>query len=298
MNRCLQRICQKYKVCKTVELDTGFSKDKKFVLQSINGEKYILRFCDMALYERRKRQVEMLSKLDTTINRSEILELGSYDEETCFLVTTFLNGSDAIDVVKEMDEKDAYVMGLKAGEILLKWHGTAVETSQIDWYEYYQNKKLIQSLSSCKYRVPLQEKLLAYYRDHLYLMKNRPIVFCHGDYHLDNFIMDNGELGIIDVLNCSLADPYEELKRSAYWDAAGNQYFLSGMIHGYFCDCVPSDFFPILKFYLIETMFTRLLSVKNREGAEKVQRINEWQMQCWGNFDYNVPTWYIKLPLR
>lgn len=41
----------------------------------------------------------------------------------------------------------------------------------------------------CPRRIPLQEEILDYYKSHVFLMKDRPQVLCHGDYHLGNMIV-------------------------------------------------------------------------------------------------------------
>lgn len=46
----------------------------------------------------------------------------------------------------------------------------------------------------CPCRIPLQEEILDYYKSHVFLMKDRPQVFCHGDYHLGNMIVQDGRV--------------------------------------------------------------------------------------------------------
>lgn len=294
MHNGFDKICQKYNILESIELKKGHSKDKKYILKSCNNRIYILRLSNIKYFELKKKQYELLNKLNNSINCSKVLEFGIFDEDYCFFITTFVDGVDAIDIVNNVNEKGAYTLGVNAGKILKKWHSTVIGSSNISWYEIYKNKKdkIVKELLECIYRIPSQDKLLKYYDEKLYLMNDRPLVFCHGDYHLGNMVIKNNKIGIIDVANCSLADPYEEFKRS-YWNIIENEYFQTGMVNGYFNDHIPNDFFEILKFYSIESMITRLLRAINKGNIKNAIESNACQVKWWGGFDYTIPTWYL-----
>ena len=139
----------------------------------------------------------------------------------------------------------------------------------------------------------MQEKILEYYTGHYEIMKERPSVLCHGDYHLGNMVVDNGRLGIIDFDKTGPADPYDDLK-PAFWSAAVNEYFETGLINGYFEGRIPDDFWPILKFYTAESIISHLPWAKTF-GSEEVRTAldeAERQLQWYGDFELEIPTWY------
>lgn len=154
-----------------------------------------------------------------------------------------------------------------------------------------KNSQLVEDFLSCGNSIPMQDKLLNIYNEKVFLMNNRPLAFCHGDFHLGNMVIQNDKIGISDVVNCSLADPYEEFKRG-YWSVVESELFQTGMLNGYFNNNIPEEFFEILQLYSIESMMTRLLKAINKATFELISKLNDLQIQWWGNFDYKRPTWY------
>lgn len=145
----------------------------------------------------------------------------------------------------------------------------------------------------CPRRIPLQEEILDYYKSHVFLMKDRPQVLCHGDYHLGNMIVQDGRIGVIDFDRSGVGDPYDELKPFC-WNVMQSEYFETGLINGYFEDKIPGDFFPILKFYTAESMISHLpwaVRFGEREVAT-AKKVNACQMLWWDGFKLDVPTWY------
>ncbi len=288
----IDAITKKYNIKVVEELKKGFSEDKKFVLKNCTNN-YILRLSKIEKYEFKKKQYELLNKVDSSINCTRILEFGVFNEKYCYYITTMLDGTEATEYIKNSNDKEAYLLGVKAGENLRKWHNTKIDNSNNFWYESYIRKKdrIVKELLNCGCTIPSQDKLLRYYNEKSYLMKDRPIVFCHGDFHLGNMLVNNHEIAIIDVVNSSLSDPYEEFKRG-YWNAIESEIFQTGLINGYFNSRISNEFFEILKYYSVEAMITYLLrSIKN-DCVENSILLNEAQIRWWGNFDYDIPTWY------
>jgi len=78
------------------------------------------------------------------------------------------------------------------------------------------------------------------------LLKNRPQVFHHGDYHIGNMLLTPDEsVAIIDLNRMDTGDPWEEFNRIV-WCSAVSPYFASGIINGYFNHQVPEEFFKLL----------------------------------------------------
>lgn len=64
------------------------------------------------------------------------------------------------------------------------------------------------------------------------MLKNRPQVFQHGDYHIGNMMIDTrNELRIIDFDRYDFGDPWEEFNRIV-WCAQKTSLLASGMIKG------------------------------------------------------------------
>ena len=79
-------------------------------------------------------------------------------------------------------------------------------------------------------------------------MKNRPQCFQHGDYHVGNMMLENGEkplteaLKIIDFDRYDFGDPWEEFNRIV-WSAVASPHFATGQLQGYFGGSPSADGF-------------------------------------------------------
>lgn len=289
-------VFDKYNIIHYAPLIKGFSNDKKYELESRNGKKYVLRVSDISLYEKKKNQFELLQKLEKlNINCSRLIDFGRLDDKNCFMLLSWLDGVDGKDAIKDMSEKEAYFLGIEAGQILRKLHNISIDEPTYSWWDKYQEKidRKINNLLECEYKIPMQEELLRQYKESVYLMKNRPLVFSHGDYHLGNMVVSDGKIGIIDFDKNTIADPYDELKPFC-WNVMVSEFFETGLINGYFNNNVPNDFFKILKFYAIESMISHLpWAIKfGKEETEVMNQVNDYQMKWWGNFELDIPTWY------
>ena len=90
-------------------------------------------------------------------------------------------------------------------------------------------EKRIKTLLNCEYKIPMQNDIIQYYKDHCFLMKNRPVCFTHGDYHLGNMIVHDKRIGIIDFDKNQIADPYDDFKPFC-WNVMESEYFETGLI--------------------------------------------------------------------
>ena len=139
----------------------------------------------------------------------------------------------------------------------------------------------------------MQDKIIEYYEKNCETVRDRPLVFCHGDYHLGNMIVYNGKIGIIDFDKNGVADPYDDFKPFC-WNVMVSEYFETGLINGYFNDRVPDGFRKILKFYTAESLISQLpWSVKfGQTEIETALKVADNQMKWYNEFELDIPTWY------
>ena len=209
---------------------------------------------------------------------------------------SYLEGEDGETAVSAITDPEAYRLGVEAGKCLRKLHSVDIPPQEHTWWERYLEKmpRKIAALKACAYQLPMQDMILNYYETHYEIMKDRPLVFCHGDYHLGNMIVNNGNVGIIDFDKNGIADPYDEFKPFC-WNVMVSEYFETGLVNGYFEDRVPDDFWSVLKFYTTESLISHLpWSVKfgQRGEIETALTVADHQMEWYGNFERDVPTWY------
>ena len=274
----------------------GWSGDSKYILTDKDQNKYLLRISKKEKFQKRKEQFEILRQIEAlNINCSKPIEFGVLDSGESYMILSYLEGEGAEEEILKYSDTDAYKLGVEAGTILKKLHSLSIPSQSESWWDRYEAKmkRKIDALKQCEYKIPMQEEIIKYYIDNCHLMKNRPLLFCHGDYHLGNMVIHNGHIGIVDFDKANAADPYDEFKPFC-WNVLRSEYFETGLINGYFDNNIPEDFFKILKFYTAESLISHLpWAVSFGEEEIKVSRIIEKnQMKWYDNFKLEIPIWY------
>jgi aminoglycoside phosphotransferase (APT) family kinase protein len=178
----------------------GWSEDKKYCVTAENGTKYLLRITSISRYETRKALFEMLEKIAAlNIPMCRPVEFGTC-EDGVYNIQSWIDGEDLEAVFSKMTETEQYMFGLESGEIAQRMHRIPAPDSQEDWESRFRRKTdiKIKKYYECGLRFDGDEYVLAYIEQNRNLLKNRPQCFQHGDYHVGNMMVENGELKIID----------------------------------------------------------------------------------------------------
>ena len=279
------------------KINKGFSgEDKYLVIDNLNN-KYLLRVASIDSYEERKSQYELLKKIEKlNINASKPISFGKLNDEKIYTVLTYLEGVDSGEYISTLSNIEAYKLGKEAGKILSKLHTLNVEINSEDkWIDKFKAKmaKKYKALKECNLEIEGIDIVISFVESNYHLMENRPLTFTHGDYHVNNMIANNSEIGIIDFEKNKIADPYDDLK-PFIWNVFVSEYFETGLINGYFNDNIPDDFFPVLKMYAAEN-FISFLPWAYKIGGESLKnayKINKSTLEWYDNFKLTIPTWY------
>ena len=279
------------------KINKGFSGEDKYLVIDNNNQKYLLRIASIDSYDERKKQYDLLKEIEKlNINASKAVCIGKLNESKMYTVLTYLNGCDAGDVIKNLSNKDAYNLGYQTGVILAKLHTLKVDTStEGKWIDKFKAKMLrkYKALEECELEIEHIDIVKEFVENNYHLLENRPLTFTHGDFHVNNLIVDNNEIGVIDFEKNKISDPYDDLKPFV-WNVFVSEYFQTGLINGYFLDNIPSDFFPILKMYAAEN-FISFLPWAYKVGGETLTnayKINTSLMEWYDKFNLVVPTFY------
>ena len=105
----------------------GFSSDKKYVAQ--NGDKQVLvRLFDSTLQEKKQQEFALLRELEQLgANTICAIEIGNG-----YMVTSFIEGADAEDVIASLSEEQQYAVGRDASQDLRKIH--SINAKSNEWY--------------------------------------------------------------------------------------------------------------------------------------------------------------------
>jgi aminoglycoside phosphotransferase (APT) family kinase protein len=309
----------------------GWSKDTKYRVETSCGEQLLVRISDIAEYPRKKLEFEALRELEALpILMTRPMDFGTFndgvgdadypdgaysaddadgaDDIPCtrvFTITTWIDGVDAESVLPELSAKEQYDLGYAAGRILWQIHRIPAPPEQPDWAERFNRKidRNIRNYQACGIEVPGADQAIEHINSLRHLLKGRPQVFQHGDYHCGNMIVtDDRQIGIIDFNRLDYGDPWEEFNR-VVWCAAVSGYFASGRINGYFagleghaCDHVPDVFFRLMSLYIANNMLSSVpWAIQFGQGEVDTMFNQARNVLDWYNgFRSYIPRWYRK----
>ena len=139
------------------------------------------------------------------------------------------------------------------------------------------------------------EQILAYLQQNRHLLKGRPQVFQHGDYHIGNMILTTDKsIAIIDLNRMGIGDPWEEFNRIVFCCEA-SLYFASVRINGYFDNQVPADFFKLLALYIACNTLSAIAWSKTIDVHEIKTMMKQGKrvLEDYQGMKNVIPKWYI-----
>ncbi|MDR0904730.1 MAG: phosphotransferase, partial [Oscillospiraceae bacterium] len=82
-------------------LNKGWSSDKKYYIETDGGERLLLRVADVAEYERKKNEFEMLKRVaELDVPASRPVDFGVCDDgKSVYQLLTWIDGEDAAEVL-------------------------------------------------------------------------------------------------------------------------------------------------------------------------------------------------------
>lgn len=282
-------------IIKKEPINKGWSCDKKFCVTTSDNMKYLLRITPYDKSETRKALFEILGQVfGLGISMCMPVEYGTCDEGV-YTLHTWIDGKDAEDVIPFLPETEQYILGLKSGEILTKIHSYPAPVTQEDWHTRFMRKTdmKIQKYGNCGIRFNGDKNVLEYLKNNGDIFKNRPQSFQHGDYHIGNMMIQNGELFIIDFDRFDFGDPWEEFNRIV-WCAQTAPYFAAGMVDGYFKEKPPLEFWKCLAFYIgSNTLSSIYWAMGFGQSDLNVMMQQSQDVLSWYNgFHTVIPSWY------
>lgn len=294
----------------------GWSSDKKYCVTDENGIKYLLRLSDIAQYDVKKLEFQMMEKVaalgvpmcrpiafgccgdDMFEGKCAEVEEQEYIEKYVYSLQEWIEGGDAEELMSGFSDTEQYAYGLEAGRILKKIHSIPAPAEQEDWSIRF-NRKLdnkIKKYGECPLKYQGGEAFIDYINANRHLLKDRHQVYQHGDYHIGNMMIDqNGKLQIIDFNRSDFGDPWEEFNRIV-WCAQASPLFASGMVNGYFDGQVPMKFWKLLALYIAGNTLSSIYWAIPFGEAEINTMVNQAAevLEWYDNMKTPVPKWYFE----
>ncbi|MDR0531602.1 MAG: aminoglycoside phosphotransferase family protein [Oscillospiraceae bacterium] len=272
----------------------GWSGDKKYFVETAEGQRLLLRIADMVEYDRKKSEYAALSKAAALgLYTPQPIDFG-YDDAKVYYLATWLEGEDAASLLPSLTEVERYALGARAGELLRKLHTLPAPTDAEPWAVRFQRKideRLAQYDQGARQGAN-GETAIDYLRQGSALLQSRPQTFIHGDFNTTNLIVaPTGKVGVIDF-NCyngDFGDPLWDFISNTYMEAP-DPHFFTGLWNGY-CGGRPDDtFFAVTAYYFAYDILAQLCGDSDYENC----RADGSAMLRYEGFTRIVPNWYLE----
>lgn len=279
-------------------INKGWSADKKYCVTDENGTRYLLRVSDIAKHDAKQSEFSRMKQVSALgVPMCEPIEFGT-SEEGVYSIQSWIDGVDAEEAMSALSDTEQYMYGLEAGRILQKIHSIPAPETQEDWESRFNRKmdKKIKMYGECPIKYENGQAFIDYINENRNLLKDRPQVYQHGDYHIGNMLIDrNGQLHIIDFDRDDYGDPWEEFNRIV-WCAQKSPLFASGMVNGYFDGEVPPEFWKLLALYISSNTLSSLYWAIPFGQDEVETMLNQARevLSWYDNMRGVIPAWYFK----
>lgn len=281
------------------KINEGWSDDSKFYIEDVEGNKLLLRICDISEYSNKLKEFNFIKKCNTLdFTMSQVIEMGiCNNEKNVYMLLTWVEGSSLNKVIGDFNDSEQYELGLQAGRILNEIH--SLKMDNIDDLTIYDKKdKMLNKLikyENSKNRVKEDQPVIDFVKKNIEKINSLSLVYKHGDYHVGNLVLTPlNTVGVIDFNRCGYGDRYEEFQRIQSFDVEVSIPFSIGKIHGYFNGNPPLDFWNTLSIYVACNSLNSIV------WAEKFGKddINGMKKRCtdafydYDNFESVIPKWY------
>ena len=285
---------------KIIEINKGFSDDKKYCVETLNGDKLFLKISDISEFKQKKIEFDRLNEVAVLpISMTLPIDFGKCNNGNyVYTLTTWCEGSEACEVLPHLSEEEQYDLGIQAGEILSKIHTIIPTNIEGDWATRYF-AVIDDRIEAFKYegeKFEGCEYILNYIEDNKCFLKDRPQSIHHGDYHLGNMLIsDDKKLSIIDWQTVDFdnyGDPWCEFNRIGTHTLYSA--FSSGMIDGYFSGNPPREFWILLAYYLSVSAITSVVWAKYfaPDELDNILELNYNVLSWFDDMKNPIPIWY------
>lgn len=232
-------------------ISKGYSEEIKYKVKA--DKNYFLKISPLSFTNKKDLELKYISTLENKIKLPKLIEL-KIETNSILSLYEWIEGVDLRECVTQLTDKEQYQYGVQAGVFLKKIHSISIEEEFLSWEEYYIQKsmKKIASFRNLHINFPEIESFIDYIQTHQFLLHNRPISLCHGDFHVGNMMIDSKtkELVMIDFGSLEIGDPMEEFNRMI-WSAQLSEEFSIGLINGYFNGKnIPDEFWKLMAYYM------------------------------------------------
>ena len=284
-------------------LNKGLSGDNKLYIETVEGQRLLLRVAEIDEYDRKKDEYDMLERaanLDIPIPAP--IKFGLCNNgNSVYQLLAWVDGGDLEDVLPKLSETEQYVCGLKAGKLLQKINTLPAPQNAEPWADRFWIKVLrrIEFYETHNLKSENGDLIIRFLQENKRIIENRPQTFIHGDFNISNLILTpDGEIGAVDFscYNKDYGDPWRDIF-TFIWGTEVPKYFYTGLINGYFNSEPTNEFFKVLSYYLAYDALAALCDTSiGEQGEPQDGQRHMANVLLWlDNMNNPVPTWYLNI---
>ena len=284
---------------KVEPIHKGWSGDKKYYVETKDGERLLLRISDISSYEEKQREFDIMIKMSAAkIKMSLPISFGVCENgKSVYQLLSWCDGTEAKEALYDLTEDEQYAFGQKAAVILKQMETIDYKPASEEWAKSYRERveRYIELYRNCGYTFEGDDLIVSYLQTHLSCIGERPTALMHMDFQTDNMVISpDGELYTIDFQMCGIADPYLVLTGAGV-SAMYSVPFAMGQIEGYFGKDVPEDFWEKYNHYMLsEMLYAFTVGVHMEEEREETLHMFDDEIGRIKNNGSLIPVWYQK----
>lgn len=189
-------------------IKVGHSKDRKFIIRTKNDECYFLRVASLD----KKSLIERIFAV-----RKELFRIGCLSNvpiavgtcpEGCYLLEPWLTGNTLPQRLPTMKQEEQYELGKQVGMMYLRFHEVSFPKRDLPPLSDSFTRTLNKFKKTEHELFGYKETIVCGIEDALRKMSDRPSELLHGDFHLNNIILDETHTPVvIDFEAVCVGDP-------------------------------------------------------------------------------------------
>ena len=284
---------------KVEPIHKGWSGDKKYYVETKDGERLLLRISDISSYEEKQREFDIMIKMSAAkIKMSLPISFGVCENgKSVYQLLSWCDGTEAKEALYDLTEDEQYAFGQKAASVVKQMETIDYKPASEEWAKSYRERveRYIELYRNCGYTFEGDDLIVSYLQTHLSCIGERPTALMHMDFQTDNMVISpDGELYTIDFQMCGVADPYHVLTGAGV-SAMYSIPFAMGQIDGYFGKDVPQDFWEKYNHYMLsEMLYAFTVGVHMEEEREDTLHMFDDEVERIKHDGSLIPEWYQK----
>lgn len=193
-------------------LNKGYSLEKKYILTTDQGQKYLLRLSFPKNYKMKILELEkMIECKKLGVKCNEPIRYGQTSDKECFYsLLSWIDGCDGASIINEYPKSLHRNIGYLAGKDLKIINSIKDDFSSESWFDRYERKQKLyfDIFNQSNIDFSYKHVILSFIKENFHLLRDRPSFFQHDDFHLNNIILKNKTYaGVIDFNRCDFGDP-------------------------------------------------------------------------------------------